>query len=402
MTDNEPAVSDYEAAEAYRRDRLEAAARKSGFEPLDRESFLHWLEDNSKLMAEFAAARGLSLQDAKSVMDFYAETIRSGRDISPYDDPAATLLLEHLISEVENICRSINLPLGAGVAFGTDVQMGVEASHLAVMQTTASIISVSRPFLPFCSLASKLMSLTLPQENLPDDNMQIVFDPNEIDKRLKSNPQLMAGWTLFIASYAITGFPPKPHMKFDLSGNIGANQLHILRSMELFAIAHEYGHHVLGHGRVASSDQQEGCLAQEFDADLFARSICLAVKENPSASEDNSEPNFYAYSGVGAVIILGLLEVVRRASTVLATGSKKFQSRLTHPPYEERIKAIGTIDKFLPPDIQPAALHARICFEAIIDLLWKAMLPHFESMYAYGIRIEEDDAGPGSWLPRSY
>ena len=88
----------------------------------------------------------------------------------------------------------------------------------------------------------------------------------------------------------------------------------LIRAVEIFALAHEYGHHAMRHGVTDSSDQVVDALVEEHQADLFARSVSMAIgsREVP--------PNFYAMSGTGGVIILVALELVKRAKAVLETG----------------------------------------------------------------------------------
>lgn len=395
MDDEQPMMSGREAAELYRRDRQAAEARGNGFEDLGREPFLQWLKDNRETMIELAIRRGMSRQDAEIAVSDHAEAIRQQQNVTAFDDPSAVVILESLINEVEKACRAANTPIGEGVVFGTLPQLGISASQQSVMGTGASIIAISTAFVPFCSQASKLMTSMLPHRSVNGDLWRVSCDPHEVSKNLDSSAALKAAWAWFITMYACTGWPPRPRLKFDLSGIVGTTQIQILMAMERFAVAHEYGHHVLGHGRATSTAHQKDGYIQEFEADLFARSVGFAIDDGPI-------PNTYTLSGAGAVMILGLLDLIHRARAVLVTGSDKVEPYDSHPPYQERIAALGKADEFMPPQDRPALADQRACFVEIIEMIWRTIKPAFDDMHVDGIRPLARGNDQGGWLPGSW
>jgi hypothetical protein len=168
----------------------------------------------------------------------------------------------------------------------------------------------------------------------------------------------------------------------------------LIRAVELFALAHEYGHHVMRHGVSDTSEGITDSFVEEYQADIFARSACLAIgsRENP--------PNFYAMSGTGGVIILGALDLVRRAKAVLKTGSDQTTPRDRHPPFSDRIAHIGLLDQQLSlPEQRQGAAIMRQCFVEIIEVIWETVRPDIVKLYAEGVRPTESTSDPGGWLP---
>jgi hypothetical protein len=80
--------------------------------------------------------------------------------------------------------------------------------------------------------------------------------------------------------------PPGIHLISDIGTQ--AIRIMLLRAVELFALAHEYGHHVMRHGVTDTSEDTTDHFFEEHQADIFARSASLEIgsREMP--------PNFYA------------------------------------------------------------------------------------------------------------
>jgi hypothetical protein len=98
--------------------------------------------------------------------------------------------------------------------------------------------------------------------------------------------------------------------------------------MEIFAIAHEYGHHDLNHGRNMEVDSK----AEEFDADEFALRISCEVDRRPVLFPGVSNP--YLASGAGGIILLLALKVLHEFESDFL-GAKVNQA--SHPEILSRI-----------------------------------------------------------------
>lgn len=96
--------------------------------------------------------------------------------------------------------------------------------------------------------------------------------------------------------------------------------------MEIFIVAHEYGHHDHGHGRDPGADAR----AEEYEADQFALRICRSIGEHDRTPIWNP----YLASGSGAVIVLKAIEALRRFEHLLGAPMPPVS---THPTADERI-----------------------------------------------------------------
>jgi hypothetical protein len=141
-----------------------------------------------------------------------------------------------------------------------------------------------------------------------------------------------------------------------------------------------------------SSEDRADVLMQEHEADLFARAIALV------ADQDDEVPNMYLRSGVGGVVILGALDLVRRAHATLSTGSDRFESRDTHPPFEERVAVFGALDQSLPAETQTIFATLRDEFTKILDGIWELAFPILKDLHREGVLVKEVASG-SEWLP---
>lgn len=163
--------------------------------------------------------------------------------------------------------------------------------------------------------------------------------------------------------------------------------------MELFAVAHEYGHHVLLHGAAESSAPKGDGTQMEHDADGFGRMVSMAIGSN------SEPPNPFAISGAGAVLMLGALDLVRRTRHVLEAGDTEFPPREIHPPLHERITHIGSFDEFAPEGIREQFAAMRCDFLGVVEVIWAAMEPMFLRMHHDGgIKLDPHGTTRVDWF----
>jgi hypothetical protein len=392
MDEKDARALELDIAEDYRRQRQAADARHSGFDTMGRDGFLRWMEANEDVLTKIAENGGATGDAVREAVEEYKRTVSELPVGSPFDDVNAYLILKRIVREVETICREGQVPIRHGVVFGVSPELGLKASQMPVLTTEASIIAVSMPFLPFCNLVSKTLALSMPH-TLDGQLCKVSNDPTEVSSNLRSQPALLAQWARIFSSYAIFGWP-SDWAQLPIRG-IGHNftRIRLLSAMETFAVAHEYGHHVLKHGLHGSTGEVANRVEDEHEADIFARAISM------TAGLQSDPPNFYAASGVGGVIMLGVLELVARTKAVLLTGSDQLQPRKTHPPLQRRIEYIAALDNNSPDDYRKAFIDMRTCFKSILENIWVEISPVFQDLHSQGIRPISDTEDPTGWLP---
>jgi hypothetical protein len=382
-----------DAAEDYRQQLLDAAARKSGVSAVGRDELIAWANRNVELLGRFVRQRAIPGVAVDDLVSEYLEALRQRPDGGPNDDINTLWILSDVLSQVERAAAVLGVPGLDGVAYGAAPEFGLQASQQGVYGTEASIISVTLPFLPFCNMTAKLLAISLIHGE-QDGQWRISNDSAQVLANLKASPDLIAAWCKLLAAYAVDGRPPDV-MHVDLSGSRGLAQLLLLRAIEVFVMAHEYGHHALKHGRMESSEDRADIQMQEHEADLFARAISLV------ADREAEVPNMYLRSGVGGVVILGALDLVRRAHATLRTGSDRFEPRDTHPPFEERVAIFGAMDQSLPAETQAIFADLRGEFAKIVEGIWQLVLPILQDLHRDGVLVG-DDVSESDWLPTTF
>jgi hypothetical protein len=375
-----------EAAEEYRRQRQNAAARKHGVKPVGREAY------DRELVLEVARRAGATGHEIEAVADFYLKILSEQPQGSDFDSPDAILILSGLIHRVEMANAQLKLPTRGGVVFGNAPGTGLIASQMPVLQTELSIIEVTLPFLIFCNLVSKALAHTIPDPVAHPTGTTLTFDLEQIKHRLIADPWVSAHWMRILLAYAVMGEPPSGPGRTPEGPRSDVHGI-LLDAMEIFAVAHEYGHHCLMHGIAASSAEPDSSFQLETDADLLARLISGAIGKD--------EDQDFIYSGAGGALMLGAIDLVARARSVLVSGSDILPPSKTHPPVAERIKRMDEADRqHLPYEIAERCVRSRQRILETLNLIWDHVRPTFELCHKEEpLKPEDETKGPSDWLP---
>lgn len=231
--------------------------------------------------------------------------------------------------------------------------------------TDESIVTVSAFLFRFCGLIARAFTRTLLLE--PNCWDAKLFDERLVLPHLVKSPELLRYWMSVYLSFAVTGThvivpykPAKPHelLLFE----------QVARAMEIFAIAHEYGHHHHGHGKHLESDAHK----EEFEADQFALRIGYEVERYPLIYV-----NPYLASGAGGVILLTALKALREFETTL--GSQLCGIVDTHPEVSARISKFNTVALLSPAEFQ--SLNGfRTAAGRVLRVVHSVLLPAFKRL----------------------
>lgn len=219
--------------------------------------------------------------------------------------------------------------------------------------TDESIITVGTHMFRYCGLIARAIARTI---HLNPWSWEDDYDEEKARRRVVANPQLVQYWMRIFASYALTGtniyVPYLPANKNEL---LLFEQ--IARAMEIFAIAHEYGHHHLKHGKDLTVDPH----IEEFAADQFALKICCEVENVPLLFQ-----NPYLSSGAGGVALLESLDILRSIESLL-TGCPALPAN-THPEPKLRIARFDSVAVMRPTEF--AGLRAfRLTCSRVLGLI---------------------------------
>jgi hypothetical protein len=387
--DGEEIVPGKVAAEDYRRQRQTAAHGRDGFAAEVRARFEDHMANGRDQILAIARSYGFDNDQASRLVDLHvAEVTTDG--ISTIDVPYGHRIIRGIVDEVTAICSSGGVPLREGVVVGVSPTDGLHALQSEVPLTGASIIDFAMPFTTFCNQFAILLTRTL-DHNSVSGGAAVICDPAKVADNLRKNRALLLGWSLLLARYAIEGWPMKLPRSDEDAARL-STRLHILHAMELFAVAHEYGHHVLRHAPSDSSNQTGNETKMEHDADGFARMVSMAIGTN------TEPPNFFEVTGAGGALMLGALELVQRTAHVLTEGNTDFPPGEVHPPFKDRIQHLASFDRFVPEDLREQCEVMRNDFVGIIDQIWAAVEGMFLGMFRdAGVRLRPEDRHDMGW-----
>jgi hypothetical protein len=395
MTQSDKNADDLKAAEGLRQQIQERFARKELATTLSKAEIPEFMAKHIDMFRKVAESLGHTTETAGQFLDQLQHSLVNTELPGPFDEPTFHAVMDERCNNIESACKKLGLPLRSGVAYGVNATVGLEVSQRSVLSTDASIISVSKMFIPFCGIVSKALARSLPHIPRDDGTATVSVDVERVFGQINADRALREYWFSVVASFAFFGSPAgvKPDV---IPWPISVTRGQLLEAMEIFAIAHEYGHHIAHHGVaqtacVRSSFSESG-YAQEFQADFLA---CVISSE---VSHAQAAPHPYLLWGTGGVIVLKGLDLVRRARHVLNFGDEKFPLSQSHPPLEDRLKALEYFNSTAPEREGKVSAQLRQSFTDILDRLWRGLYPLFTIWHADGIRPVNQDDAVGTWL----
>ena len=219
-----------------------------------------------------------------------------------------------------------------GAYFVVEPFAGPIASKINVFVEEQSIIAMGTHFTQYCGLVARAYVRTMhlnPYASGMNGDVQI------IKAALGDRPDLIRYWLAIFLSFAATGThilaPFKPCSPFEI---IEMEQM--AYAMEVFALAHEAGHHILRHGKDLQAT--ESVHDQEFAADALAVKICEKINPTkPFGIQDGiGLDNPFLKTGAGGVLLMKSLAIFR------AVKSRMYRQDASdgHPDHSERIRRI--------------------------------------------------------------
>lgn len=297
------------------------------------------LESSRRELARRAFAEaGWSEAEIKKYEAIYLSRTRALEEPnSPGVGPDLEPILNLLASKVRRAYSEIGETAHEKVEVAIDPKAGVAASLTNVIMTDQGIVSVSSFLFRWCALIARAYTRTL-YADLAHWAWSLPSPAND-RKTLLRNPDLAFYWFRIFVSFAGTGthalvpFRPSTPTEVTLFEQVAW-------SMELFTIAHEFGHHALGHRRPEDDPR-----SQEFQADAIALRVCERLEFEPFPLL----PNPYTRTGAGASLMLIAIEVLRSFE---GTSKHDLPRVETHPTVTERAAKISSRNLMQPMQLQ--------------------------------------------------
>jgi hypothetical protein len=193
----------------------------------------------------------------------------------------------------------------------------------------------------------------------------VCYDPDKVLARVKSDPALTRYWASILVSFASDNGPSL--VPFELQEPHAAHaRFQILEAMELYVIAHEFGHHIS-----VPMDPQPFPLGdnesqtEEYRADFLAGTILVYLGGDPNPA------NLFTGSAAGAALLLLVLDMITRMRALLTPGRDSISTSESHPSVKDRIAAFEATSMFVHEAERPLLADVRNCFTRILEGLWE-------------------------------
>jgi hypothetical protein len=320
-------------------------------------------------------AYGLGDEAAARAKAAYLEEISGAPITSPGIDPHAEAILESLRRRIVEACARFPILGADNVATGVEPKLGVTAARMGVMMTDASVVTVGSQVFRFCNVVGKAAAQTILIDpagwERPDNG-------DAMRAALRKQPGLLVYWFQIVMSFAVYGaglLVPLRTSSLSASGLRGQ----ILDALEIYAVAHEYSHHTLKHGRLTTASPETGtdeaARREEFEADTLAIAIGQLITGN------RPDENPLMVSGAGMVIFLRALEMVQRTETLLGRPSSGADGARSHPPAADRLAHIDR-QEWLWQSHEEALRSFRNAYGLMMQLVWDELSAVIERLGA--------------------
>ncbi len=301
------------------------------------------------------------------------------------------VLIDYYAGVIEHICKKIHLPTHGGVSCGIVWDSSMGPSQKAVMTTSTSIVVIPVATMMFCHFLAKLLANSFVVRNA-GPKVAVDHDAKAVLARIRRDRHLRA-YAAMIFGYLTTSDRRTLGALKNARGLRRPVWFSLLYSLELFVMAHEFGHHIAVHGAGDFSlgvdgPEQVRILAQELEADHLAALIMA------HAGVEFKYP--FAQSGAAGVVMLTALDMMRRARDVLESGAEQPFRSHTHPPLRERLLMMETL-RYDPREAE-AMKTLRAHLHEMMEGIWEIIRPRLVVWHKQGLRPAPIEQTREQWL----
>lgn len=326
-------------------------------------------------------------------IDLKEQIAKAQSDEAPTTSPGvarfAEAALQRLSRPIESAAAQLNLENRDKVHFAVEPKAGPLLSKINVVMTEQSIITMGSFFTRYCGLVSRayIRTMLLAPMSVGSD-----FNEEFLRNELRKRPDLIFYWWRIFVSFALTGThilaPFRPSSKAEI-----LLMEQVAFAMEIFGLAHEYGHHALNHGRAVGS--MTDAHQEEFEADVYALRICKIVEADHRHSwvRGDAVPNPYLETGAGGVLLLSSLEAFRKVKDRIFVN-KAYD---THPNFLDRSTKIK--NTYI---MQPNLYAASQDFCAAVENVLRCVMLELEPLMGILSPKSFGEHSPDDWEVKSF
>lgn len=309
-----------------------------------------------------------------------------------FENPGYYKLLVAFSEQIEKAAKDLSIPVPSHLVFGTLPTGRVNAMAVLIPNNGGYLVLFESQIFTFANLFSKVVASALPlKSDSSKENYLFSIADEDWKENIRNNPDVLRRFFEVITAYLLLGRPidapaylPEPH--------IGSLAGVLRNSMELFIMAHEYGHIISDH--FASSENKLYYLHeyevteinqswhQEFEAD--AMGIQLMIQAMIKDGYDIS------LSFWGSDFFFSCMEIVDRF-LCLFKGidiERLYTPGSTHPPPTLRREFLRKfLRKSILDDTSKEAIKLGITLQKIVEHLWQLTESRLREMKKDGQKL---------------
>jgi hypothetical protein len=287
---------------------------------------------------------------------------------SRYERPDHRKRLSALVSQVERASEKCGYTIGRRPVVGTLPTRDINAQSVSGPPGEGDIIVFETGLFSFTSNVAGVAAQALDVRSTADGRSMQFLGLTAAVNHIARIPGIVVQFIDLLFSQAVLGTsnfvamypPPPPNAPW---------RDRFMDAMDVFVLAHEYGHVILGHTDMPRvHDRQDPIPVQqlEFDADRVAFDITSAACYGP------------VFAAVGSTLFLTASDIVARARASYDSGVDALEASPSHPSGAQRRAALRPMlhDKFATESEFADRLSDTV--DAILQRFWAFAQPAFE------------------------
>jgi hypothetical protein len=344
--------------------------------------------------SQFQKEVGKAQQDAiaEALEEHYARPVPSPASAVGEFDADKVIWMEQLTrlhGLISDAGGKVNVSTPEKPKFGTLPLGSLNAMVLTVPGSEERLVIFNDGIFFFIHLFVKVMVLCFETVAPLEQELAKQKNANSKQELIASSltKQAQARFHELLFAYVIRGNPAKAQ-PWLLPAKFGGFQELLLTACEMFILAHEYGHIVLGHTDAAGTPEANSwtdltiqmvnrSIDREIQADAWAAPLILV-----GLSAGGNVP--YAFAGIE--IFFQAAEMIERAVSILNNGIEGGADELTHPRAGDRrdvlrYKMIAAFGPAIEQNFRIGDLVASIC-----EALWAEERGFFLDQWEEGVK----------------
>ena len=365
---------------------------------------------------------GGKARKSKNVNDYITRSLKSRKLPTCYENPLLFFMLSQYAMKINSARKALNLPLQSQINLATLPTTEVNAYTYPATQDVGSVIAMNSQLFMF---AYQMTKVTIPTIGIRKDNTtsRVAVDHSiqRANQAIESNPDLKINFSMALLEFlGLTSPSTQP-----LAQSYDSLVISFTQGMEMFALAHEYGHVIKQHTSPTTTvtlgvDDGQNASArsvpvlarswkQELEADQVG--VQLLIQALRSKAKSNAAEDLrWVYSLKGALFFFRCLDIVDQAKALRDTGKVPpeptmverafvrafadgktsaseneafgYLTTATHPPHWVRLERVReAIESALRSNSpSPSSLEFSAIADGIeqnVEVIWRSIYPRF-------------------------